>query len=137
MARAVSADSNVRMNMSADPISLVTALVDAGSIDTVYRDLYLGRARALLAPVMSLEAFHGIEQQQASLGELPLAVTRALEKADWPTVKELSLRAEALKRAVTDEAKRFDAARGVYGVTEVKLDPFCHSLQTFSRVATR
>jgi len=64
---------------------------------------------------MSFEDFHRIQQDQAILAELPLAVARALEKRDWPTVKELSLRAEALKEEVAGEAKRFETAREVYG----------------------
>jgi hypothetical protein len=121
--------------MNADPISLVSTLVEAGSIDTVYRDLYLGRAQTLLSPVMSLEDFHRAVHQQAMLAELPLAVARALDKGDWPQVKELSQRADALKQAATNEAKRFEIARGVYAVSDVKLDPFCLSLRTFTRVS--
>ena len=33
--------------MNADPISLVSTLIEAGNVDTVYRDLYSGRGRAL------------------------------------------------------------------------------------------
>lgn len=121
--------------MGADAITLVGALVEVGSIDTVYRDLYLGRAQALLSPVVSLEDFHRIEQQQAMLVELPLAVARAVEQENWPQVKELSQRSEALKHTVTDAAKRLETARGVYAVSDVKLDPFCLSLKTFTRVS--
>ncbi len=123
--------------MDTDPIALVSTLIEAGSVDTVYRDLYLGRAQTLLSPLISLEDFHRLEQQQAALAELPLAVARALEKGDWPLVKELSQRADAVKQVVTSEAKRFATARGVYAVTDVQLDPFCHSLQKFTRVSAR
>jgi len=85
--------------MGADAISVVGALVEAGNIDTVYRDLYLGRAQTLLSPVISVEDFHRVEQQQAALAELPLAVARALGKGNWPLVKELSQRADALEAA--------------------------------------
>src|SRR5262249_13947408 len=122
--------------MDQDPISVVSAVVEVGGIDTVYRDLYLGRAEMLLKPVMSQEDFHHIEQEQATLAELPLAVARALQKEDWPLVKDLSHRTEALKESVMSQAKRFETARGVYAVTEVKLDPFCRSLQTFTRVGS-
>jgi len=121
--------------MGVDPISLVSALVDVGNIDTVYRDLYLARAQALFAPVMSRDDFHGMEKEQSLAAALPLAVARAFEKGNWPEVKELSLRVDALKHEVTDAAKRFETARGVYAVTDVKLDPFCHSLRTFARVS--
>jgi hypothetical protein len=38
--------------MGADTISVVAALIEAGSIDTVYRDLYLEPTQTLLSPVM-------------------------------------------------------------------------------------
>jgi hypothetical protein len=123
--------------MGADPIALVNALVEAGSIDTMYRDLYLGRAQTLLNPVMSLEDFHRLEHERALLAELPLAVARALEKGDWPQVKVLSLRTEALKNTVSGKATQLNSARAVYAVDDVKLDPFCHSLQPFTRVSIR
>jgi hypothetical protein len=78
-----------------------------------------------------------MEQQQATLAELPVAVARAMEKADWPQVKDLSLRTEALKHAVTGDTKPFETARGIYAITDVPLDPFCHSLQKFTRVQAR
>jgi hypothetical protein len=59
--------------------SLMTALIDAGHIDTVYGDVYLDRARTFLAPVLSLEEFHRLEQQRAALAALPAAIAHALE----------------------------------------------------------
>jgi len=125
--------------MGADAITLVAALVEVSNIDTMYRDLYLGRAQTLLSPVMSLEDFHRVEQDRQLLAQLPLAVARSLEKGDWSQVKELSLRTEALKSAVevSGQATRLDIARAVYAVADVRLDPFCHSLQPFTRVSSR
>src|SRR2546430_3495338 len=119
--------------MDTDPIAVVSTLIEAGSIDTVYRDLYLGRAQTLLSPLISLEDFHRLEQQQAALAELPLAGARALEKGDWPLVKELSQRADAVKQVVTSEAKRLATARGGYAVTAGPLDALCRTLRKFTR----
>ena len=85
--------------------SLMTALIDAGNIDTVYRDVYLDRARTLLAPVLSLEEFHRLEQQRAALAELPATIAHALETANWSLVKELSQRAQTLKHTIDDKAR--------------------------------
>ena len=60
--------------------SVVNPLIDAGNIDTVYRDVYLDRARTLLAPLLSLEEFHRLEQQRAALAELPVTISRALAR---------------------------------------------------------
>ncbi len=120
-----------------DPLVSVATLTESGSVDTVYRDVYLDRARTLLAGVLSIEDFRRIEQQQAELATLPLMIGRALEKADWPQVKELSGRTEALRHAVEGKRRQMETARMVYAVTDVRLDPFSPGLQQFSGVAAR
>ncbi len=117
--------------------SLVTALTDAGNIDTVYRDVYLDRARTQLAPLLPVEEFHRLEQQRATLAELPATIARALEKANWSLVKELSERAQALKHAIDDKGALLQIARSVYDVRDVRLDPFSPGLEPFTRVAKR
>ena len=117
--------------------SLMTALIDAGNIDTVYRDVYLDRARTLLAPVLSLEEFHRLEQQRAALAELPVTIAHALETANWSLVKELSQRAQTLKRTIDDKAALLQTARSVYDVRDIRLDPFSPGLQSFTRIPAR
>jgi hypothetical protein len=106
-------------------------------VDTVYRDVYLQRARILLAGVLSVDEFRGFEQETAELATLPLLIGRALEKADWPRVKELSSRTEAIRQAVDRKRGQIETARGVYAVTDVRLDPFSPGLQSFTRLAAK
>ena len=117
--------------------SLVTTLIGAGNIDTVYRDVYVDRARTLLAPVLSPEEFHRLEQQGAGLAELPATIARALETADWSLVKALSDRAQALKRAVDGKGALLQTARSVYDVRDIRLDPFSPGLEPFTRISRR
>jgi hypothetical protein len=117
--------------------SLITALIDVGNIDTVYRDVYLDRARTLLAPVLSQEEFHRLEQQGAALAELPVTIARALDKAAWSLVKELSERGLALRRAIDDKVGLLQTARSVYDVRDVRLDPFSPGLERFTRIPRR
>src|SRR5689334_9982335 len=99
--------------------SLTTALIEAGNVDTVYRDVYLDRARRALTPVLSLEDFHRLEQERAALAELPLTIARALNNANWSLVKELSERAETLKHAIDTQAALIQTARNIYDVRDV------------------
>src|SRR4030095_13848622 len=122
---------------SAGPLGLVSRLVDTGNVDTVYRDVYLQRARTLLAVVLSVDEFRSFEQESAELATLPLLIGRALEKADWPRVKELSNRAEAIRHALEGRRGRIETARGVYAVSDVRLDPFSPGLQSFTRLAAK
>jgi hypothetical protein len=117
--------------------SLMTALIDAGNIDTVYRDVYLDRARTLLAPVLSLEEFHRLEQQRAALAELPATIAHALQTANWSLVKELSQRAQTLKHLLDDKGALLETARSLYDVRDVQLDPFSPGLQSFTRIPAR
>lgn len=117
--------------------SLMTALIDAGHIDTVYRDVYLDRARTFLAPVLSLEEFHRLEQQRAALAALPASIAHALGTANWSLVKELSQRAQLLKQTLDDKAALLQAARSAYDVRDVRLDPFSPGLQSFTRIPAR
>ena len=119
------------------PLELVSKLIDCGNVDTVYRDVYLGRARTLLAQELPVEEFRRTEQQAAELATLAPTIGRAIEKGDWPRVKELSGRAEALRRSVESQRGRVETARRVYAVTDVRLDPFSPGLRAFTRIAEK
>jgi polyphosphate kinase len=92
------------------PLELLSKLVDCGNVDTVYRDVYLGRGRTLLANEFPLEEFRRTEQQEAELATLAPTIGRAIEKGDWLQVKELSGRAEALRRSVESQRGRMETA---------------------------
>jgi hypothetical protein len=62
-----------RAAASADPLGVVSRLVDTGTVDTVYRDVYLQRARTVLAGVLPVEEFRRIEGEKAELGLDPRA----------------------------------------------------------------
>ena len=123
--------------MDSTASAVVTALVETGNIDTVYRDVYLDRARSVLTPLLSLEAFHRFEQERAALAELPLTIARALDNANWSLVKQLSERAQTLSHAIDDKAALLQTARSVYDVRDVRLDPFSPGLEPFTRIARR
>jgi hypothetical protein len=120
--------------MDSTTTALTTALIEAGNIDSVYRDLYLDRARSVLAPVLSLDDFRRLEGERAALADLPLTIARALNQGKWSLVKELSERTDTLKHAIDDKASLLETARRVYDVHDVALDPFSPGLQPFTRI---
>jgi hypothetical protein len=122
---------------AAGALALASKLFDIGTVDTVYRDVYLNRARAVLTGVFSIEEYRGIEQQKTDLAMLPLTIGRALDRADWPQVKELSDRAAALRRAVEGKNRQLEIARKIYVDDDVELDPFSPGLQAFTRLAPK
>ena len=120
-----------------DPLELVSALIQIGNTDTVYRDAYLRRAGTLMVGVLSVEEFRSLEQQTAELAALPVTIGRAVEKGDWPTVKKLSTQAASFRQALEAKRRQIEAGREVYAVTDVKLDPFSPGLRPFTRLAEK
>ena len=45
-----------------DPLQVVSTLIEAGHLDTVYRDVYLDRARVLLGGALPLDTFQRLEE---------------------------------------------------------------------------
>jgi hypothetical protein len=127
--------SKTSKTTGSEPLRVVSEMVEAGDVDTVYRDVYLDRARALLGGALPPEEFEQIEQQRTQLGELPLAIGRAVDRGDWPKVKELSARTQALRQAVEGKVKLMGVARRVYAVSDISLDPFSPGLAPFTRTA--
>src|SRR5262245_40666306 len=103
------------------PLALASKLFDIGAVDTVYRDLYVLRARTVLTGVFSADQFRAIEQQKADLAMLPLMIGRAVDQSDWPQIKELSERAAAVRRAVDGKHREVGVARKIYVVDDIKL----------------
>lgn len=118
-----------------DVVGLISELMDIGTVDTVYRDVYVRRGRSLLAGVFSIEELRQVEMAQLELATLPVSIGRALQRGDWSLVKELSSRAEAVRAAVESKRRWIDIARGVYVATDIKLDPFSPGLWRFTRIA--
>ena len=120
-----------------DPLQIVSTLIEAGQLDTVYRDVYLDRARVLLGGVLPLDTFQRFEEHKAELAQLPLKIGRAMDKADWVQVKELSERARGLRQTVEGKQKAIETARVVYAVSDVSLDPFSPGLGPFVALPTK
>jgi hypothetical protein len=123
--------------MDTPPSSSIATLIETGNVDTVYRDVYLDRARAVMAPVLSAEEFHQLEQQRAALAALPPTIARVLDKQNWSLVKELSQRAQQLTHTITEKSALLETARSVYDIRDVRLDPFSPGLQPFTGIATQ
>ena len=119
--------------MTTEALTLAARLFDIGAVDTVYRDVYLGRARAAMTGVLSIEEFRSLEQQKADLAMLPLMIGRALDRADWPEVKALSERAASLRRALDGRHRQMEIGRKVYTDDEIELDPFSPGMQAITR----
>jgi hypothetical protein len=120
-----------------DPLTGVALLADVGTVDTVYRDVYLARAAAVLEPRLPRDTFRRLDAQRAELGALSLGIGRAIGKENWGLVRELSHRAAALEQAVAGTKELLELGRRVYAAQGVALDPFSPGLERFTRLSAK
>jgi len=109
---------------SAGVIGLAERLVYAGQLDTVYRDVYLARARALLAPVLSFDEYCALREREAALERVLRESRLAVERLEWARVQHLSERGQALRATLAERVTELATGRRVYGSAEFAFDPF-------------
>jgi hypothetical protein len=115
-------------------VDTAAALVQAAAADTVYRDVYLDRARTLLSPMISEAEYRRLERARETSQELPLRIQRAVEQSRWAEVKDLTDRLQAIRQELASRRRVLELAHPVFA-GEVTLDPFSPGLQLFTGLA--
>jgi hypothetical protein len=115
----------------ADSLQLVSKLIEIGETDTVYRDVYLDRARTFLGSALSLAEYRHRAEMGTQIEVLPLRIQRAVEQGNWSEVKELGANLQAARADVAEKRSLMETGRQVYAVTDILLDPFSPGLQGF------
>jgi len=113
-------------------IDVVGRLVSVVRLDPVYRDLYLRRARALLAGVCSgaeLERLRGLEH---GLQRAEHETRGAVLAGDWPHVKQLVAGITSTRRLLDSRRIETELAEAVYDPGDVPLDPFSPGLESLA-----
>src|SRR5262245_32205458 len=102
--------------------AVIGLLVRAADGDTLFRDLYLLRARELLDPMFAESAYRGAaagrEEAERCLQQARVAAARR----DWERVRDLSGRADALQRSLATTQELSAMAASVYDAPPVALD---------------
>jgi hypothetical protein len=114
-------------------LATVARLVTAADGDTLCRDLYLGRAAQLLAPLVTEARYQDALRQQELLGRVLGQARAAVERKDWARVRELGARGADLRRGLDAEHETLAAAAAVYGAPAVALDPLSPGLTRLTK----
>ena len=115
-------------NPGASALDGVRNLLAAAACDTVYRDLYLGRAAALLTPTLSRAQYDEGRNADRAIAAALAESRAATLRLDWARVEELAGRAEQLRRAAADRAAVMEVGQEVYAGAPTVLDPFSPGL---------
>ncbi len=97
-----------------DTLQVISQIREAGRTDTVYRDLYLQRARAFFAPLLPYPEYLRLEEDKVSIDNLLRQNRAAVERGEWSKVKELSGRIRALRQIVEGKRSLLELGQALY-----------------------
>ena len=103
-------------------------------VDTVFGDLYLSRARDLLAPHLGEADYRALSRAQSEADLLPDRIRGAMGVQDWKVVQDLSGRLATLRRRLQESQEIRSVAQKVYDLDDVLLDPFSPGLRALAGV---
>ena len=118
-----------------EKVSLLAQLLEAGRTDTVYRDLYLERAYALLGALLPHSEYLRLKYSKVEIDDLLRQVAPALERQEWVKVKDLTGRIRVLRQMVEEKHVLSDLAGKIYEPMDVPLNPFDPGLQAVLAVS--
>ena len=112
--------------MSKDPntIKMVGQLAEVAKLDTVYRDIYLRRARQLLSSTLDESAYRSIGSTEAEINDLMRRSRTATLQRDWAQAAELSGRIDDLRQRLSKMSSLAAIGKEVYEGDAVAFDPF-------------
>ena len=102
----------------------VGLLIEAANGDTVYRDLYLRRARQLLSPILDESTYRAIGSSDKEIEDLMRRSRSAVLQRDWDQAANLSAQAESLRQQKASMGQLAAIGKDVYDADTVAFDPF-------------
>jgi len=115
---------------SSAEVSLILRLLEAGNIDTLYRDLYLERAHVLTGALLPHSEYLRLKYSKVEMDDLLRQVAPALERQEWAKVKELTGKIRVLREIVEENHALSDLAGKIYEPSDVTFNPFDPGLQS-------
>ena len=112
--------------MAKDPnaMKIVGLLIEVANADTVYRDLYLSRARQLLSAIFDESAYRAVASTEKEIDDLMRRSRSAVLQRKWDQAAQLSAQAERLRQRKAAMGNMAAIGKEVYDTDTVAFDPF-------------
>src|SRR5215813_5256337 len=112
------------MEQSTNMIDTVGLLIGAAQSDTIYRDVYLRRARDLLSPTLDQSRYRAIGSTQKEIDDLMHRTRSAVLHNNWREAADVSAQADHLRQTMAAMGHLADIGKDVYEADMVAFDPF-------------
>lgn len=113
-------------------LTIVGELIEIGKLDTLFRDLYMHRARALLTTFFSVGSYQTLKENRAEIPWVEKQLRASVERSDWKRCTELTERLGQLRAKVDAGSQFAKLAETVYDrASDISIDPFSSGLNVF------
>ena len=113
-------------------LTIVGHLVEMSKLDTLYRDIYIERARALLGTFFARGSYVQLKQNTAQVPWVEQQLRASVERGDWKRCGELTERLRQLRTSVAAGSQFAKLAETVYEKAgDVSIDLFSSGLNVF------
>ena len=119
-----------------DTLQTVSRLNEMGTLDTLFRDLYLQRARELLTTVLTRTSYEDLKAKTAELPWAEQQLRAAVERGEWEKSTRLSERVKSLRTKVSSAGHSMKLGETVFERTPVSIDPFATGLGVFTGLSS-
>ena len=104
-------------------ITIVEELIEISKLDTLFSDLYLQRARALLGTFFSMGSYLQLKENKAEIPWVEKQLRAGVERNDWKRCTELTERLRKLREKTAGDLstrqsrKRFTSEPATFQLT--------------------
>ena len=112
------------MAKDANVTKVVGLLIEVANADTVYRDLYLNRARRFLCASFDESAYRGIASTDKEIEDLVRRSRAAVLQRNWDQAANLSAQVESLRQRKAATSSMAGIGKDVYDAATMVFDPF-------------
>lgn len=112
------------MEKNTNTVDTVNLLMAAAKADTIYRDVYLRRARELLRPTLDEPGYRAIGSTPKEIDKLMNRARSALLQRNWKEAAEVSAQADHLRLTMDAMGHLAGIGKDVYEADIVAFDPF-------------
>ncbi|HET8781679.1 MAG TPA: hypothetical protein VFM63_04655 [Pyrinomonadaceae bacterium] len=114
-------------------LTTVSRLVEISALDTLFKDLYLQRARTLLSTIFSRGSHDAFKQNSAQIPWVEQQLRASVERSEWQRVTQLTERLRELKASVAAGSQSSKLGEAVYDdAADVEIDMFASGFNVFA-----
>jgi hypothetical protein len=99
-------------------------LLSLSQADTLFRDLYLQRARTFLQKEIPIDDYRNLKRSQTRLINLQNQIRNAMSDNDWNKVRDISKQYKLLSEQIEREKALEGFCRDIYESQDIPIDPF-------------